>query len=100
MMEREWLAVLERYGQKVLVDGAEEKAFVQPIRDRNAQLAPSPLGLRREERAVYLGRADLPLVPRQTRVVWQGEEYEVRTARTVGEGHHIWAVLQRKEDEA
>lgn len=100
-MMREWTAILNRYGRDVTVTRGESstvvKAFVQPILDRNLQLVPSPLGLRREERCLYLGPARLTLYPRESVVAWDGADYEVRSTRLVGDGHHVWAVLQRKE---
>ena len=101
MMRAEWTAILNRYGQNVTVTRADErvtvKAFVQPVLDKEHQLAPSPLGLRREEKCLYLGPAHLPLFPRESVVTWDGADYEVRSTRLVGDGHHAWAILQRKE---
>lgn len=104
MMEQEWKAILSRYGTAVtlIIPGREAKqvkAFLQPVLDREAQLQPSPLGLRREERMLYLGPGDVPLSPGSRVVTRQGEGYEVRSTRPVGDGHHVWAVLQRTEDE-
>lgn len=102
MMKREWRAILGRYGRMVTVQtaGREDmavKAFVQPVRNRKTQFAPSPLGLRREEQAIWLGPGDVPLYPGES-VVRDGEIiYEVRAAHTVGDGHHVWAMLQRME---
>ena len=55
MMEREWAALLARYGQSVALHRGEEtvrtQAFLQAVTERDrAQEAPSPLGLRREDR--------------------------------------------------
>lgn len=101
MMHREWAAILARYGRTVTVtregECVETKAFVQPVLDKGDQLVPSALGLRWEERWLYLGAADLPLYPRESIVTWDGADYEVCSARSVGDGHHVWAILQRKE---
>lgn len=103
MMDREWAAILRRYGCPVtLLDGEEGRtvrAFMQQVREQDSQLAPSVLGLRREERAVYLGPAGETLTPGSTAVIWNGQEFEVRACRQVGDGHHVWAILQRLEDE-
>lgn len=103
MMKSEWEAILRRYGQRVTVTRGGErwgvKAFVQPVRDRDDQLVPSPLGLRREERCLYLGPAGLPLFPRESVVTWGGVEYEVCSTHPVGDGHHVWAILRRREKE-
>ena len=99
-MDRQWEAILRRYGQSVEVctDGERRqvKAFVQHVTDTDEQLVPSPLGLRREERVLYLGPVQVSLCPRKSAVRWGGADYEVCSTRNV-EGHHVWAVLQRKE---
>lgn len=103
-MKREWNAILGRYGRDVTVQTAGQedvtvKAFLQPVLDKGAQLAPSPLGLRLEEQAVYLGPGDVALVPGETVVRTEQAAYEVRSARIVDHGHHAWAMLQRMEGE-
>ena len=52
MMEREWAAILARFGQEVTLTetGAEPisvRAFLQPILEKQPQLEPSPLGDRK-----------------------------------------------------
>ena len=104
MMKREWKALLNRRGRRVTIhmDGQswQVRAFLQPFLDKNVQYVPTPLGLRREERLLYLGPADVALLPGGVIVEWDGTCYEVRSAREVGDGHHCWAVLQRVEDVA
>lgn len=105
MMKREWRAVLGRYGRTVRLTapGREEtevRAFMQPVLDRDEQMKPSALGLRREERMLYLGPGDVELLPGESVVTDGAARYEVRSTRSVGDGHHIWAILQRLEDEA
>ena len=99
-MDRQWEDILRRYGVATQVRTGEESrqvsAFLQPVLDREEQLVPTPLGLRREERVLYLGPAAVELSPRESAVFWGGAEYEVCSTRNVG-GHHIWAVLQRRE---
>ena len=99
-MDRQWEDILRRYGVEVQVrtGGAcrRVKAFLQPVLDREEQLVPTPLGLRREERVLYLGSVQVRLSPRKSTVRWGGADYEVCSTRNV-EGHHVWAVLQRKE---
>ena len=108
MMDREWQAILDRYGQSVKLLAPEDqtgtavRAFLQPVRERGEeQLAPSPLGLRREERLLYLGPAGVPLSPRSTRVVCEKRMYEVQAAHPVGAGPlcHWWAVLRPLDKE-
>ena len=99
-MDRQWEDILRRYGVEVQVRTGGEcrqvKAFLQPVLDREEQLVPTPLGLRREERVLYLGPVGTALIPMESIVNWGGADYEVRSTRNVG-NHHIWAVLQRKE---
>jgi hypothetical protein len=103
MMKREWKAILGRYGRMVAVctPGRKEehvKVFLQPVLDKDTQIQPSPLGLRREERMLYLGPGEVELLPGES-VVQDGQcRYEVRSTRVVEDGHHVWAVLQRMED--
>ena len=108
MMDRAWQAILDRYGQSVKLLAPEDqtgtavRAFLQPVRERGEeQLAPSPLGLRREERLLYLGPAGVPLSPRSTRVVCEKRTYEVQAAHPVGAGPlcHWWAVLRPLDKE-
>jgi len=103
MKEMAWERVLRRYGQEVTVRTGEEtvavRAFLQEA-EEDESLVPSPLGLRREERAVYFGPVGVPLLPRESTVEWRGRRYMVRTAREVGDGHHLQALLVRMEDEA
>ena len=99
-MDRQWEDILRRYGVDVQVRTGGKcrrvKAFLQNILDREEQLVPTPLGLRREERVLYLGPVGAALTPMESIVNWGGADYEVRSTRNVG-NHHIWAVLQRKE---
>ena len=103
-MVRQWEHILRRYGQTAQVCTSGEcrqvRAFLQNVLDRDEQLVPSPLGLRREERVLYLGPAGVELRPRESIVRWGGADYEVCSARSVGDGHHMWAVLQRREEGA
>lgn len=98
-----WETVLSRYGQRVTVRTGEEerpvRAFVQEA-EEDEELVPSPLGMRREERAVYFGPVGVPLLPRESEVEWKGRRYQVRGVREVGDGHHLQAILVREEDEA
>lgn len=101
MMRRQWEEILRRYGQRVQVLRGEARlevnAFLQPVLDKDEQLVPSPLGMRREERVLYLGPAGVELFPRESIVCWEGADYEVCSTRPVGNGHHVWAILQRRE---
>ena len=102
MMDREWQAILDRYGQSVKLLAPEDqtgtavRAFLQPLREAGREQArPSPLGLRREDRYLMLGEPDVPAAPGD-RVVWRESGYEVRTAHPIYLGErlsHWWAVL-------
>lgn len=106
MMDREWKAILARHGQNVtLVNGSARRgvrAFLQPVPDKGEGQTPSPLGLRREDRYLYLGPAEEPLTVGETVVEWRGNAYEVTTAHPVGtpDPHHWWAVLRPREEAA
>ena len=107
-MEREWAAVLARFGQEVTLTetGAETisvRAFLQPILEKQPQLEPSPLGARREERWLYLGPPENALTAGETVAVWNGRKFSVETARQVWAGispSHWWAVLRPEDKEA
>ena len=100
-------ALLARYGQSVALHRGEEtvrtQAFLQPVTERDrAQEAPSPLGLRREDRFLYLGKPEEPLTP-GCWVEWNGTGYEVQTAHPIqagGRTSHVWAVLRPRDREA
>ena len=109
MMDREWAAILKRYGQSVTVytgkdtQGLQRKAFLQPVLERGeGQQIPSPLGLRREDQFLYLGPADLPLTAGISRVEWKEQAYEVQSAHPVGGEriNHWWAILRPADKEA
>ena len=55
MRDRAWQSVLRRFGQEVTVRTGEQtaavRAFLQEA-EEDEELVPSPLGMRREERAV------------------------------------------------
>ena len=103
----EWAALLARYGQSVALHRGEEtvrtQAFLQAVTERDrAQEAPSPLGLRREDRFLYLGKPEEPLTP-GCWVEWNGTGYEVQTAHPIqagGRTSHVWAVLRPRDREA
>lgn len=102
--------LLDRYGQPVTVQrgGTQEtdagRAFLQPILDRREdwkQRRPSPLGLARKDRFLYLGEPDLPL-SMGDRVNCLGVDYEVQAAQPIRVGEvlsHWWAVLRVRDRE-
>lgn len=102
-MERMWADILERYGQDVILRGAETavcKAMVQPLLERkDEQETASPLGLGRQDRFRYLGPAQYPL-DLDTVVEWKGTEYRVGSAHLMGEDicPHWRAILYPREE--
>ena len=105
-MEQEWKGILARFGQEITLrkDGEERliRAFVQPAMDRSGdQEVPTPMGLGRQDRFLYLGPADHPL-DLDTLVVWKGQEYRVQAAHRMGEGvcPHWWAMLYPRDEAA
>ena len=102
-MERMWADILERYGQDVILRGAETaacKAMLQPLTDREGeQETASPLGLGRRDRFRYLGPAQYPL-DLDTVVEWKGAEYRVGSAHLMGEDicPHWRAILYPREE--
>lgn len=102
-MERMWADILERYGQDVILRGAETavcKAMVQPLLERkDEQETASPLGLGRQDRFRYLGPAQYPL-DLDTVVEWKGVEYRVGSVHLMGEDicPHWRAILYPREE--
>lgn len=102
-MERLWADILARFGQDVVLRGAETavcKAMVQPLPERGTeQETASPLGLGRQDRFRYLGPAGCPLDP-DTVVEWKGRQYRVESAHLMGEDicPHWRAVLYPREE--
>lgn len=107
MMEREWAALLgpvraERGPSPGRGDGTDTGVPPAGHRAGPAQEAPSPLGLRREDRFLYLGKPEEPLTP-GCWVEWNGTGYEVQTAHPIqagGRTSHVWAVLRPRDREA
>ena len=109
-MEREWQAILSRYGQPVTVylprqeEGAQTRAIVQPVLTGGEdQRVPSPLGMRREDRFLYLGPAKAALSGGDGSWLSCGKmRYEVETAQAVYVWERVsywWAVLRPGEEE-
>ena len=101
-------ALLRRYGQPITLcreDGScvEDYAFVQPIRSTDTlQNLPTPLGIRREDRFLYLGSGSLPVKAGDDQVRCGGIRYDVVQAQPIYIGDavsHWWAVLVPGEEE-
>lgn len=102
-MEQTVNSLMRRYGQQVEVlcggETTPARAFLQPItsqREGEQQYLPTPLGLRREDRFLYLGQPQVELRAGDSQVRWQGGLYEIQTAHPIYVGRglsHWWAVL-------
>lgn len=104
-MDGEWRAILARYGRDMTLyspeypEGIALRAMLQPVLERaGEQKVPSPLGMRREDRFLYLGPKEVALQAGESRVVCQGMVYEVQTAHPVGD-NHWWAILRPRDQE-
>lgn len=78
-------------------------AFLQPILDRERQWTPTPLGRKRQDRFLLLAGPELALgaLGEDGYVEWDGQRYDVVTARSVAVGKETvywWAVLMVRED--
>ena len=110
MMTGVLTGLLARYGQAVAVERrdtgetAAGRAFLQPILDRREdwkQRRPTPLGLARKDRFLYLGEPGLPL-SMGNKVTSLGVDYEVQAAQPIRVGEnlsHWWAVLRVRDRE-
>lgn len=107
MMDREWNAVLRRYGQTVTIYSGKDcagrtvRAFLQPVTETGKeQRVPSPLGHRREDRVLYFGPGDVPLVADVGWVECRGQVYDIQSAQVQGgeKPHHWWAVLRPRDE--
>lgn len=95
--------LMARYGQQVQVrrDGAltPARAFLRPVtrnRKEERQYLPTPLGLKRKDRFLYLGEPGTGLQAGLDQVLWNGTAFQVETAQPIYLGQtlcHWWAVL-------
>lgn len=105
---RSFEKILTRYGAPVTIfpdgtgEGITTMALIQPIRDKERQNVPSPLGWRKDERWLYLGEPDVPLEVGEGGFVRAGaREFEVWSARRVDLGRetcHWWGILVPREE--
>ncbi len=101
--------VLRRYGRAVTLcdrDGkplGEGKGFLQAIPENDAkQFSPTPLGLARQERFLYLGEAGLALRAQDDQLLCcDGLRYRIERAQPVFLGKELchWRALLRRQDE-
>lgn len=96
-------SLMNRYGQVVEIVRAEEvisaRAFLQPITNKQKQEMqhlPTPLGVRREDRFLYLGQPQVEVTAGESQVSWNGQKFDVQSAHPIYVGRglsHWWAVL-------
>ena len=106
MTAQEWSILLRQYGQSVTLHQETgtilTKAFLQPLREtRSEQQIPSPLGLRREDRFLYLGSPEYVLSPKDW-IEWNDRAYDVWSTHPIymEQGAlYIWAVLIPRDRE-
>ena len=104
MTQLAWQGLLEQYGQAVTLHQGDKvqtaKAFLQPIREtKQEQLPPSPLGLRRDDRFLYLGSPSFPL-QQEDWVEGNGTSYDIWATHLVYLGTsplYTWAVLRPRD---
>lgn len=107
-MNGEFQRLLEEYGQRVTVcrggEKTEARAFLQPVLERREdwrQELPTPIGVMRRDRWLYLGDGAAPLEEaEEMRILWQGHTLRIQTARPVYVGErlsHWWAVLDERD---
>lgn len=95
MMDRWTADLMGRYGQAVEVIRAGERiparAFVRPIvsKQEGRQHMPTPLGLRGEDRFLYLGEPQVEVSAGADRVVWQDRKFEVLSAQPIYVGEQL-----------
>lgn len=111
-MRTQFLRMLEKYGQTVGIYrnksdvGTPAKAFIQAMYESRGewqQALPSPLGLQRRDRFLYLGPPDISLEAMEDGwIVWQGKRLRVAAAQAVYAGNeisHWWATLRLEDEE-
>lgn len=103
--------ILERYGQNVTIcygDGRPEeaaRAFLQPMIERREdwrQEVPTPIGLVRRDRFLYLGEPGVSLEGCEA-LVWNGQRFRLQAAEPIFVGKklsHWWAVAAPEEAES
>lgn len=103
MMGGIWNGLLRQYGQPVTLVSGEERvslsAFLQPAPERTDQERPTPRGMARRERFLYLGPAGQPL-DLDTVVIWGNRQFRVQAAHRRGDPvcPHWWAVLYPRQE--
>lgn len=110
MLDGTFQRILARYGQDVELcragGVARGRAFLQPVLERREdwkQALPTPLGVVRRDRFLYLGEPGLALEgPGEGFLRCRGTAYEILACQAVWVGEelsHWWAVLRVRDGE-
>lgn len=108
-MTGDFTRLARRYGRAAALreNGGETvgMVFLQPLREKEERLAPTPLGRREQGRFLCLGEPGLGLdgAGEGARLSCGGEDYDIVTARPVRLGERVlftWAVLTPRDREA
>lgn len=102
-----FLAIARRHGEEVelYLDGdflGRGLAVLRPVLTQGEGLAPTGLGVRRQEEVLCLGQGALPFAPELGEMTLRAgeEDYDVVNARAVEAGQEVvyWrAMLKRRE---
>lgn len=103
MEEAAWKGILERYGQTVCLRRGEEessvKAFFQPVREKAAGEEPTPLGVARRGKYLYLGPSREALEDVEE-LGWNGRAFHLLRWREfpVGDGvAYLWGLFEEMD---
>ena len=108
-MKRSFLRLVRKYGREVILteDGVDTvgMAFVQPMRDKEEKLLPTPLGRKEQGRMLCLSEPGLALEKsgEEARLLCTGKVYRVGAAQPEYFGEtrlFCWAVLVPDDEEA
>ena len=106
-MKRDFQRLVRKYGRQVLVSehGVDSigMAFVQPMREKEEKLLPTPLGRREQGKMLCLSEPGLALdcAGEEARLLVDGKCYRLLTARPEYFGEEklfCWAVLIPDEE--
>ena len=107
-MRQDFLRLVRRYGREIVLseNGVDTigMAFVQPVRDKEEKLLPTPLGRREQGRMLCLCEPGLApeKAGEEARVLCGGKRWRIVTARPEylrGETLFCWAILLPDEEE-
>lgn len=107
-----WQQILAQYGQNVTLNSPGQEpvsctAFLQPVQEQGStwfQNLPTPLGMVRQDRWIYLGSPQYPLdqLGETGWIDWEGQAFSVRAAQPVCIGTeplYWWGLLVLRDPE-